>query len=330
MRAITPAPARRPGRRSATPRHSASAIGPEARHERHYHARQPKAACQSPDQQAERRVQSACRCPQASIALRRSGATGGGSARRGQHPPSGSRSPRPRVAQSRAARRSPGTSVAGWRRQQRQPDQHAAAQPSASASTPKAMPQPCRRPAPASRKPASTSDMPSASRSVAMVGGSLPTCRAAQTPAANQPGPRGRVRFGAASGAQCAPITLARRGNRGSRFRQHGRDAQLPRSAQLRHVTQPAFSRRIQALEAWAGIDLVDRSSTRRGSRRPARPSTPRRSRSSVRCRPRNMMRTARAARGHDRLRRAALAGLHLFLHCDGSCAAASARSRAG
>jgi LysR family transcriptional regulator, hypochlorite-specific transcription factor HypT len=33
------------------------------------------------------------------------------------------------------------------------------------------------------------------------------------------------------------------------------------RSAQLRHVTQPAFSRRIQALEAWAGIDLVDCSS---------------------------------------------------------------------
>jgi DNA-binding transcriptional LysR family regulator len=33
------------------------------------------------------------------------------------------------------------------------------------------------------------------------------------------------------------------------------------RSAQLRHVTQPAFSRRIQALEAWAGSDLVDRSS---------------------------------------------------------------------
>jgi len=33
------------------------------------------------------------------------------------------------------------------------------------------------------------------------------------------------------------------------------------RSAQLRHVTQPAFSRRIQALEAWTGIDLVDRSS---------------------------------------------------------------------
>jgi DNA-binding transcriptional LysR family regulator len=33
------------------------------------------------------------------------------------------------------------------------------------------------------------------------------------------------------------------------------------RSAQFRHVTQPAFSRRIQALEAWAGSDLVDRSS---------------------------------------------------------------------
>jgi LysR family transcriptional regulator, hypochlorite-specific transcription factor HypT len=33
------------------------------------------------------------------------------------------------------------------------------------------------------------------------------------------------------------------------------------RSAQLRHITQPAFSRRIQSLEAWAGVDLVDRSS---------------------------------------------------------------------
>ncbi len=33
------------------------------------------------------------------------------------------------------------------------------------------------------------------------------------------------------------------------------------RSAELRHVTQPAFSRRIQALEAWAGTDLVDRTS---------------------------------------------------------------------
>ncbi|MCW5631847.1 MAG: LysR family transcriptional regulator [Rubrivivax sp.] len=33
------------------------------------------------------------------------------------------------------------------------------------------------------------------------------------------------------------------------------------RSAQLRHVTQPAFSRRIQALEAWTGTELVDRSS---------------------------------------------------------------------
>jgi DNA-binding transcriptional LysR family regulator len=32
------------------------------------------------------------------------------------------------------------------------------------------------------------------------------------------------------------------------------------RSALLRHITQPAFSRRIQSLEAWAGTDLVDRS----------------------------------------------------------------------
>jgi DNA-binding transcriptional LysR family regulator len=32
------------------------------------------------------------------------------------------------------------------------------------------------------------------------------------------------------------------------------------RSALLRHVTQPTFSRRIQSLEAWAGTDLVDRS----------------------------------------------------------------------
>jgi len=33
------------------------------------------------------------------------------------------------------------------------------------------------------------------------------------------------------------------------------------RAADARNVTQPAFSRRIQALEAWAGTDLVDRSS---------------------------------------------------------------------
>ncbi|MDH5204955.1 MAG: LysR substrate-binding domain-containing protein [Hylemonella sp.] len=32
------------------------------------------------------------------------------------------------------------------------------------------------------------------------------------------------------------------------------------RSAQLRHVTQSAFSRRIQSLEAWVGADLLDRS----------------------------------------------------------------------
>ena len=33
------------------------------------------------------------------------------------------------------------------------------------------------------------------------------------------------------------------------------------RSAELRHVTQPAFSRRIKSLEAWLGADLIDRTS---------------------------------------------------------------------
>lgn len=32
------------------------------------------------------------------------------------------------------------------------------------------------------------------------------------------------------------------------------------RAAQLRHITQPAFSRRIQALEAWLGLDLIGRA----------------------------------------------------------------------
>lgn len=32
------------------------------------------------------------------------------------------------------------------------------------------------------------------------------------------------------------------------------------RSAELRHVTQPAFSRRIQSLEAWVGTALIDRT----------------------------------------------------------------------
>jgi LysR family transcriptional regulator, hypochlorite-specific transcription factor HypT len=32
------------------------------------------------------------------------------------------------------------------------------------------------------------------------------------------------------------------------------------RSAQLRHVSQPAFSRRVQSLEAWVGAALIDRS----------------------------------------------------------------------
>ena len=32
------------------------------------------------------------------------------------------------------------------------------------------------------------------------------------------------------------------------------------RAAEIRHVTHPAFGRRIQALEAWAGTALVERS----------------------------------------------------------------------
>lgn len=38
------------------------------------------------------------------------------------------------------------------------------------------------------------------------------------------------------------------------------RERSFSRAAQLRHVTQPQFSRRIRALEIWAGADLVNRS----------------------------------------------------------------------
>lgn len=31
-------------------------------------------------------------------------------------------------------------------------------------------------------------------------------------------------------------------------------------AANLRHLSQPAFSRRIQALESWLGVELIDRS----------------------------------------------------------------------
>ena len=87
------------------------------------------------------------------------------------------------------------------------------------------------------------------------------------------------------------------------------------RSAQLRHVTQPAFSRRIQALEAWAGIDLVDRSSyptrlTPAGETFHAQALEILDALQATR----NMMRGHQAARpGHDRVRGAAHAGLHLL-----------------
>jgi DNA-binding transcriptional LysR family regulator len=32
------------------------------------------------------------------------------------------------------------------------------------------------------------------------------------------------------------------------------------RTAELRHVTQPAFSRRIRALERWVGVNLFERN----------------------------------------------------------------------
>jgi len=38
------------------------------------------------------------------------------------------------------------------------------------------------------------------------------------------------------------------------------RTQNFSRSAEERHVTQPAFSRRIKSLEVWLGVDLVDRS----------------------------------------------------------------------
>ena len=34
----------------------------------------------------------------------------------------------------------------------------------------------------------------------------------------------------------------------------------ISRAAARRHVTQPAYSRRIRQLEAWLGVELVDRS----------------------------------------------------------------------
>ena len=87
------------------------------------------------------------------------------------------------------------------------------------------------------------------------------------------------------------------------------------RSAQLRHVTQPAFSRRIQALEAWAGTDLVDRSSyptrlTPAGETLYAQSLEMLQALQSTRA----MLRGHSAAgAGRDRVRRAAHAGLHIL-----------------
>src|SRR3954469_3771624 len=38
------------------------------------------------------------------------------------------------------------------------------------------------------------------------------------------------------------------------------RTGSFSRSAEERHLTQPAFSRRVRALESWLGVALVDRS----------------------------------------------------------------------
>ena len=97
-----------------------------------------------------------------------------------------------------------------------------------------------------------------------MAGGSLPTCRAAQTPAAKT-SHAAREEFGSVrciGRAVCPQLHLPAVETKWLEdFVSLAETRSFSRSAQLRHVTQPAFSRRIQALEAWAGIDLVDRSS---------------------------------------------------------------------
>ena len=79
-------------------------------------------------------------------------------------------------------------------------------------------------------------------------------------------------------------------------------------------VTQPAFSRRIQSLEAWAGTDLVDRSSLSHTPDGAGRRFMPSRWRCCNRCRPpRAMLLRAPGSAGRDRVCRAAHPGLHLF-----------------
>lgn len=95
------------------------------------------------------------------------------------------------------------------------------------------------------------------------------------------------------------------------------------RSAQQRHVTQPAFSRRIQALEAWAGTDLVDRSSyptrlTPAGETFYPQALEMLRALQSTR----TLLRTLGGGwSGHDRVCGAAHLGLHVFPHLGESLA---------
>ena len=146
----------------------------------------------------------------------------------------------------------------------------------------------------------------------------LPTCRAAQTPAAKQAGPRGKVRFGVVHRARSVPaITLARRGNQsGSRISSAGRDAQLLAlgAAASRHA---------------AGLLAAHPGARGLGRHRPGRPLLPTdAAHAGRRDLPRPGARDPRCAAGqyaqhdarpperragHDRLRRAALAGLHLL-----------------
>jgi DNA-binding transcriptional LysR family regulator len=104
------------------------------------------------------------------------------------------------------------------------------------------------------------------------------------------------------------------------------------RSAQLRHITQPAFSRRIQSLEAWAGTDLVDRSSypTRLTPAGQTLYDPVSGGVAGAAEHPRHAARPCLGRAGRDRVRRAAHTGVHLFPGLDVKPSRnRSARSRA-